>query len=34
MQRCRQALESELRALAEEISTLGTWLNRLVTRSP
>jgi hypothetical protein len=34
MQRCRQALEAELRALAEEISTLGTWLNRLVTRSP
>ncbi|MFL5345772.1 MAG: AHH domain-containing protein [Hyalangium sp.] len=32
VQRCRQALEAELRALAEEISTPGTWLNRLVTR--
>jgi hypothetical protein len=34
IQRCGQALEAELRALAEEISTPGTWLNRLVTRNP
>jgi hypothetical protein len=34
IQTCRQALEAELRALAEEISTPSTWLNRLVTRSP
>jgi hypothetical protein len=34
LQRCGQALEAELRALAEEISTPGTWLNRLVTRNP
>ncbi|XXF75191.1 AHH domain-containing protein [Myxococcaceae bacterium GXIMD 01537] len=33
IQGCRQALEAELRALAEEISTLDTWLNRLVTRN-
>jgi len=33
LQRCRQALEAELRALAEEISTPDTWLNRLVTRN-
>jgi len=33
LQRCRQALEAELRALAEEIATPGTWLNRLVTRN-
>jgi hypothetical protein len=33
IQRCRQALEAELRALAEEISTPATWLNRLVTRN-
>ena len=33
VQRCRQALEAELRALAEEIFSPGTWLNRLVTRS-
>ncbi|MDY7232538.1 AHH domain-containing protein [Hyalangium rubrum] len=34
IQMCRQALEAELRALAEEISTPGTRLNRLVTRNP
>lgn len=34
IQTCRQALEAELRALAEEISTPGTRLNRLVTRNP
>nr|WP_224360326.1 AHH domain-containing protein [Hyalangium versicolor] len=34
IQACRQALEAELRALAEEISTPGTRLNRLVTRNP
>jgi hypothetical protein len=32
VQRCRQGLEAELRALAEEIATPETWLNRLVTR--
>jgi hypothetical protein len=34
MQSCRQALEAELRALAGEISTPDTLLNRLVTRTP
>ena len=34
LQRCRQALEAELRTLAEEIATPDTKLNRLVTRNP
>jgi hypothetical protein len=34
MRSCRQALEAELRALAEEIVTPDTLLNRLVTRAP
>ncbi|HEX8704964.1 MAG TPA: AHH domain-containing protein [Myxococcaceae bacterium] len=34
LQNCRQALEAELRSLAEEISKPDTLLNRLVTRAP
>lgn len=34
LQSCGEALTAELRALAEEISTPDTWLNRLVTRAP
>lgn len=34
IQQCREALLEELKALAEDISTPGTPLNKLVTRSP
>ncbi|MFL5350786.1 MAG: AHH domain-containing protein [Hyalangium sp.] len=34
MRQCREALTAELKKLAQEIATEGTYLNKLVTRTP